>query len=79
MLRVCDVCGGVDELPREVVSCTPDECPPVNQAMVTAILRRDDLAPEVQSAIVADLHDNTLMLRHLPEVECLPFVAPLEG
>ena len=73
MLRICDICGVVDDLPRSVVTCTPQEAPPVNQKMLTAVLDNPDLDAETKAAIVADLSDNTLMLRHLPEVECAPF------
>jgi hypothetical protein len=73
MLRICDVCGVVDELGRNVISCTPAEAPPVNQQMLSAVLDNPDLDGATKAAIVADLSDNTLMLRHLPEAECIPF------
>jgi hypothetical protein len=73
MLRICDRCGAIDDLPREVVNCAITEAPPVNKAMVDAVIRDESLDPEVKASVVADLHDNTLMLRHLPDVECVPF------
>jgi hypothetical protein len=41
--------------------------------MVDAVIRDADLDPEVKASVVADLHDNTLMLRHLPDFGCAPF------
>jgi len=73
MLRICDVCGNVDELPRQVIVCTPSEAPPVNQAMVAAVLEHVDLDSDTKAAIVKDLSDTTLMLRHLPGEKCVPF------
>ena len=74
MLRICDMCGIVDELPREVVNCTPEECPPVNQAMIKTVFDNEALDNDTKQSIIADLHDNTLMLRHLSDAECVPFV-----
>ena len=71
MLRICDVCGEVDDLPRDLVSCAPGEAPAVDQAMLNAVLQRTDLADEVKASIVADLSNNTLMIRHIDG--CVPF------
>lgn len=64
-LRVCDVCGQVDDHPRHLVSFGPGEAPPVDQAMIASIVARDDLSADVRASIVADLADTTLQLRHM--------------
>jgi len=65
--RICDVCGGVDKLPRTVHEPGPDDAiPPVNDVMIEAVIGRSDLTNEEKAEIVRDLNDNTLMLQHVP-------------
>lgn len=63
-LRICDVCGEVDDLPRHVVAHSPGEVP-VNTDLVVTIASRDDLDPVVRESIVADIIDTSLELRHM--------------
>jgi hypothetical protein len=80
MLRVCDLCGEVDGLPRDVIGCAIGEAPPVNTDFVNAVLRDDSLDADTKASVVADLHDNTLMLRHLDGQGCsVPNITSLEG
>lgn len=61
-LRICDVCGQIDDHPRHVF--VADNIP-VNQAHVEAVLERDDLSPAVRSRIAQDVMDTTIQQRHM--------------
>lgn len=63
-LRICDVCYGIDDHPRHQVH-HPVGAVPVDQGLVTAILSREDLDPDVRAALVADAVDTTTQLRHM--------------
>lgn len=60
-LRICDVCGQIDDHPRHVFVSTDL---PVNQAQVEATIGRDDLDADVRARIVAEIVDTTVQQRH---------------
>jgi hypothetical protein len=62
-LRVCDVCGQVDDHPRHVFVGSPDEYP-VNDEMAEAILAMD-LSPEDKNRIYKEVQDTTVQQRHM--------------
>ena len=79
-LRICDVCGQIDDHPRHVVGHDVNGPVPVNTALVVAISSRTDLSPEDKESIVADILDTTLEQRHMdccvqagcPDGSCAP-------
>jgi len=64
-LKVCDVCGGVDDHPRhEFAGALPGQpiAPPVSEE---AVRRVNELAPEGErSRLLRDLYDQTTVQRH---------------
>lgn len=65
-VRVCDICGGVDDHPRHVIGLGPnDPAPAVDQAVIAKVIGNPDLSDEAKTAIVADLADTSLQLRHM--------------
>jgi hypothetical protein len=62
-MRICDVCGQVDNHPRHTLTASLGEIP-VNQANLARVLGMTDLTDEVKAAIVADIVDTTTQLRH---------------
>jgi len=62
-LRICDVCGGVDDHPRHLVAAALGEIP-VNQANLAKVLADNSLDPDTKAAIVADIVDTTTQYRH---------------
>jgi hypothetical protein len=64
-VRVCDVCGGVDDHPRHVLAGgDKGSWPVVNEAAVAAVLANEALSPEEKAHHVADLVDTTSQYRH---------------
>ena len=63
-MRICDVCGQVDDHPRHIVAFPPDTLP-VNQAQLAAVLDMDWLTSEERAKIVADIVDTSTQLRHM--------------
>lgn len=63
-LRICDVCGGVDDHPRHVLAAGIGEIP-VNQANLAKVLGDDSLSADDKARIVADIVDTTTQLRHM--------------
>ena len=63
-LRICDVCGGVDDHPRHILAAGVGEIP-VNQENLAKVLADESLAPEDKARIVADIVDTTTQLRHM--------------
>ena len=72
MERICEVCGVIDELPREVVWCAAGEWTP-SPLLVAAVSTDLDLADDVRTAALAALSDQTSIQRHLGDVTCNPF------
>lgn len=60
-LRICDVCGQIDDHPRHVYVASDI---PVNQAHVEAVLERDDIPADVRARIIAEVLDTTVQQRH---------------
>lgn len=63
-LRICDVCGGVDDHPRHMLAASPGEIP-VNQANLSKVLADESLDPDTKAAVIADIVDTTTQLRHM--------------
>lgn len=68
VLKVCDVCGGVDDHPRHVIAgSTADVFEPVNPAIVAAVVANAaKVAPEEEcNRLIADLLDRSSQERHM--------------
>ena len=63
-LRICDVCGGVDDHARHVLAAGVGEIP-VNQENLSKVLADTTLDPDTKAALVADIIDTTTQLRHI--------------
>jgi len=63
-LRICDVCGGVDDHPRHVLAAGVGEIP-VNEDNLKKVLADNTLDVDDKARIVADIIDTTTQLRHL--------------
>jgi hypothetical protein len=85
LVRICDLCGGVDDHPRHVIHGDPGD--PPDQAVVARLLADDGLDPDLKAALLADLYDTTLQLRHLdccadagcPDGTCVTQTAGAKG
>lgn len=64
-LRVCDVCGVVDENPRHVFALAENEAPAPRQSVVETVLNDTTLSADVKAAVLGDLYDTTLEIRHV--------------
>lgn len=66
-LRVCDLCGGVDDAPREQLVLGPGEpAPTPTPALVAAVTANlTGVDPAVQAAVFADLHDTQFRIKHI--------------
>lgn len=63
-VRVCDVCGGVDNHPRHVISV--DDATPPSKELVDKIVKNAAKASGASlSDLLSDLYDRTLQLRHM--------------
>lgn len=62
-LRVCDVCGGVDDHPRHVFVGTPDEFP-LNQELADSVLDLE-LPSADRGRIYREVLDTTVQQRHM--------------
>lgn len=63
-LRICDVCGGVDDHPRHVLAAAVGEIP-VNSEHAKAVLAMSDLSEEERQKLVDDIFDTSTQLRHM--------------
>ena len=85
-LRICDVCGGVDDHPRHTLAAGQGEIP-VNQANLAKVLDDTSLSTADKARIVADIVDTTTQLRHMdccrqvgcPDGTCNTLPAGLSG
>ncbi len=71
LIRVCDVCGAVDDHPRHVIAGDPGTGPP--DPDIAAKVLDADLPSDVRARVLGDLYDTTVRLRHLDccrEVGC---------
>lgn len=62
-MRICDICGVIDDGPRHVIGHAPGEVP-VDAAMVSHV-QTADLPEHVRAAALEALNDSTLQIRHL--------------
>lgn len=62
-LRICDVCGVVDDHPRHLHSAGAGEIE-VNGANLRRVLADDSLDADTKARIVEDIVDTTTQLRH---------------
>lgn len=64
MLRVCDLCGGVDDSPRHVIAGgVPDQFAPPSEDVINAVL---EAAPaDDRGRLLRDLMDTSSSDRHL--------------
>ena len=86
LLRVCDLCGGVDRDPRHVLAGgLPDQWPPPSADILDAVL---EVAPaEDRARLVRDLMDTSSSDRHMdccreagcPDGSCDKQTAGAEG
>ena len=74
-LRICDVCGGVDDHPRHALAAARGEIP-VNQANLAKVMDDTALSTEDRARIIADIVDTTTQLRHM---ECCARVGCPDG
>jgi hypothetical protein len=65
-MRVCDVCGGVDEEARHVVAHAPDQAPTVERAITLKVVGDESLTAEQKVDALNSLEDGTLQIRHIP-------------
>jgi len=84
LLRICDVCGVIDDEPRHQFVTVGV---PVNQEHVSAVLGRSDLDDTTRSRILSDIFDTNVQQRHMscchdagcPDAggpgDCAPFAA----
>ena len=64
-MRVCDLCGAVDDHPRHVIAgAVRDAMGPPDQAVVAKVLDLD-LPSDLKAKVLADLHDTSSQDRHL--------------
>lgn len=63
--RICDGCGAIDDHPRHVVAFAPDEAPAPNAEHVKAAMNAKGLTDDEKVAVIADINDTTLQLRHM--------------
>jgi len=62
VLRVCDLCGGVDDGPRHIITAGPDFMDPVSDEIVDRVL---ELAPkEHRARLLRELQDRSAQDRH---------------
>jgi hypothetical protein len=63
LLRVCDLCGGVDDHPRHVLSGGPRDYPQPGEDIVNRVL---DAAPAAERGrLIRDLMDTSSQDRHM--------------
>ena len=61
MLRICDVCGDIDEKSRHVFIASGL---PVNEAHIAAVLDRSDIDSSERARIITEINDTTVQQRH---------------
>lgn len=64
-LRVCDACGGIDDLPRHSHITGPDQPFPAEPAWLDAVIASEDMSPVEKRDAVAVLVDETWQMRHM--------------
>jgi hypothetical protein len=64
-LRVCDVCGGVDDHPRHTIAGEKGTAGPPLRSSVAAVMGNESLTTEQKAAALEDLYDTSSQLRHM--------------
>ena len=64
-LRICDVCGGIDDHPRHVVAFAAGDAPAPNADALRAAVSHKGLTEDQRLAMVNDINDTTLQSRHM--------------
>lgn len=64
-VRVCDVCGGVDDHPRHVHAAGPDELGPPSSEIVDRVVDNALSLGVPVGPLLEDLYERTLQLRHM--------------
>jgi hypothetical protein len=89
-LRICSVCGVVDDHPKHVVGFDPDTIP-VNKDQIKYVIGEEDLTDDEKASIIADIMDTSTDWRHFdcctnagcpekdPEKSCDRFSNDLKG
>lgn len=65
-MRVCDICGLIDDLPRHVVAHDPGAAPATSGRALDAVLENTTASTADKAAAVAAIEDDTLQIRHIP-------------
>lgn len=64
-LRVCDVCGGVDDHPRHTIAGEKGAAGPPLRSSVEAVMGNETLTTEQKAAALEDLYETSSQLRHM--------------
>lgn len=64
LLRVCDICGGVDDGPRHRIGYGPGDAPPVRQDLIKQVLE-GGYDTDTTARAIAELNDTTVRSAHL--------------
>lgn len=62
-MRICDLCGTIDDGPRHVIAHAPGGVP-VDAVLIAEIERSEGVPSNVRDAAVLALSDTTLQIRH---------------
>ena len=74
-VRICDVCGGVDDHPRHTIAYPVGQAPAPDPEVFKKIVANlgDRIGTDVGAACIQDFYDTTVQLRHMDccrEVGC---------
>jgi hypothetical protein len=61
-MRMCNVCGGVDDHPRHVHGVAPGDAPTTDEIAALAL---ENAGPEHFKAILSQIRDNDTQIRHM--------------
>lgn len=64
-LRVCDVCGGVDDHPRHDHNAAPGEFDPPSKEVVDKVLANAAKLKTDVEPLLRDLYERSVQLRHM--------------
>lgn len=63
MLRICDLCGTIDDGPRHVIAHAPGEVR-IDTDLIDGLIGYEGVPPDVRDAAIVALSDTTLQIRH---------------
>lgn len=63
-LRICDLCGGLDDHPRHVIAQAPGSVP-VSREHLAAVLGDTSLDAETKTQLAVDITDTSIQQRHM--------------